>query len=142
MGTVVWSSMSTGKSPALVKGVYWVLNSLVIFVVGFGTSYIAAGVTSPSRSNRAHSLPFVSTALAQDKPDRDAPLPAESGQQEGTVEQPAGSEDVKELQKELEQERAKNRQLKEELETDQQEIEQEKTKPTEQKKDRPFFKRW
>ena len=56
IGSVVWFSELEGRAPMLQKGIYWVLNSLVIFVVGFGTANLAADATAQAPPEPAHVL--------------------------------------------------------------------------------------
>lgn len=68
IGSIVFASQNT-PSPALwTKGVYWVVNSLIIFVVGFGTTHLAANNTAQAQKNaEGGSLfpSFITSALAQ-----------------------------------------------------------------------------
>nr|WP_320012158.1 hypothetical protein [uncultured Desulfobulbus sp.] len=56
IGSVVWFSELEGRAPMVQKGIYWVLNSLVIFVVGFGTANLAADATAQSSMEAPHAL--------------------------------------------------------------------------------------
>ena len=42
IGAIVWASETEGKLAVVQKAIYWVLNSLIIFVVGFGAANLAA----------------------------------------------------------------------------------------------------
>jgi hypothetical protein len=137
IGTIVWFSETRGKSPLLQKTVYWVLNSLVIFVVGFGTANLAAdAAASKSKATTPHvqSLSFVSRAFAQNASPQGVPA-AGSGQSQADP----GAQDLKVLEKKLEKEQAENLRLKKELES----VQKEKAMSLEPQSEKPsFFKRW
>ena len=128
IGAVVWLSETKGKSLVLQKAVFWVLNSLVILVVGFGTANLAADVASSqpdSKAPHAVILPLISDALAQENP-----VATRSG----------SPQSVEALKQQLEAERIKNECLIRELES----AKQEKPPMSEKEpaKDKQFFKRW
>jgi hypothetical protein len=140
IGAIVWFSETRGKSPVLQKTVYWVLNSLVIFVVGFGTANLAAEATAgASKTGIPHArlLPFVSTAFAQGASSQGAPPPG-SGQSQATIQGPSGSQSLRALEEKLATQQAENLRLKKQLESMQQEKEVSKQPESE----KPFFKRW
>jgi hypothetical protein len=139
IGSVVWFSKSGVKLAAIEKTVYWILNSLVIFVVGFGSANLAADVTVKESNPVISSgllLPMVSTAFAQtdDDPGMQPPPGTSMGREDTVAPNPQNPEVVNE---ELERARAENERLKRQLETIQKE---EKSK--EQQRQQQFFKKW
>lgn len=140
IGAVVWFSQSTAKSYVLERAVYWILNSLVIFVVGLGATNLAADATTKTARGGASSSPsilMISTSFAQDVGKQGPPPSSGSGQQKATV-QPATPIKPDATDAQLERERAEKERLKKLLESIKKENEELKRK---QDKDQ-FFKRW
>ncbi len=139
IGAVVWFAKTKGKSPIFQKMVYWVLNSLVIFVVGFGTANLAVDASADHSKTGAPHVRFmpqiVSTAYAQTDPTR-CPSPAPrnaSSTPSATV-----SGDAKALEERLAREKAENERLKQQLELEQ----KRKQEGPRQEGEKQFFKRW
>jgi hypothetical protein len=126
IGSIVWFSDIRGRAPMAQKGIYWVLNSLVIFVVGFGTANLAADASSGAPPKTPHALNLLSPTSAH--ADQTAPTRAQ----------------VQALTDKLARERAENERLKEELEAAQcsQEAAPPPPAPKETPKQQQFFKRW
>jgi hypothetical protein len=138
IGAVVWFSETEGKSVVLQKAVYWILNSLVILVVGFGTANLAAdAVAGESKAGMPHArlLPSGSTAFAQGVPTQDAP-PSGSGRGQATILGSSSSQSSKALEEKLAGEQAENARLKKQLESVQRE------KAGQPASEKQFFKRW
>ena len=143
IGAIVWFSETRGKSPALQKAVYWILNSLVIFVVGFGTANLAVDATagaSKTGTPQAQFLPFVSSAFAQGAQGAPTPKtpPSGPGRGQATTSVPSGPQSVKDLKEKLASEQAENLRLKKQLES----MKQEKAVSKQPEGEKPFFKRW
>ena len=120
--SIIWFSEIEGKSQVLQKAMYWVLNSLVILVVGFGATNLAADVTSATSkvvSPHGQLLPFVSSAFAQNDSLSD-------------------SQSNESLNEQLTRQKAENDRLKKQLES----LQKEKTAPIQQESESKFFKRW
>lgn len=134
IGAIVWASEIKGRLPVMQKTIYWILNSLIIFVVGFGTTRLAADAisgTSKVATPYVRLFPVASTALAQDTSRRDA---ASSVSNQAT---PDSQNQQKELEKKLADEQAENKRLKIQLESIK------KSQPVPQPDvERNFFKRW
>src|SRR5262245_56403715 len=62
------------SSPGL-KAVYWVLNSLIVFVMGFGSNNLTA---EAARSKQAWLPPVIALAHAQPEPKAAKPAPAKA----------------------------------------------------------------
>jgi len=140
IGAIVWFSEIKGKSPGAQKAVYWILNSLVIFVVGFGTAHLAADATvgaSKTATSHAQLFSFVSIASAQSGATQGSP-PSGSGQGQGTNYRPSGSQNLKALEENLARERAENLRLKKQLES----VGKEKAVAKQPESEKQFFKRW
>lgn len=138
IGAIVWFSETGGKSVVLQKAVYWILNSLVIFVVGFGTANLATEATagaSKAAVSDARLLPSVSTAFAQGAPTQGAP-PSGSGQGQATIYGSSSSQSPKPLAEQLASEKPENERLKKQLESEQRE------KAVQPGSEKRFFKRW
>jgi len=138
IGAIVWFSEARGKSPVLQKAVYWVLNSFVIFVVGFGTANLAVDATagaSKVSTSHAQFVPFISSAFAQGAPTKGTPP---SGPSQATTSAPSGSQSVKDLKERLASEQAETLRLKKQLES----VQQEKAVSKQPEGEKPFFKRW
>jgi hypothetical protein len=138
IGAIVWFSETGGKSVVLQKAVYWILNSLVIFVVGFGTANLAADATAGASTAgipHARLLPSVTTAFAQGAPTQGAP-PSSSGQGQATIHGSTSSQSPKALEEQLAIQQAENARLKKQLESVQQ------GKAGQPASEKPFFKRW
>ncbi len=126
IGSVVWFSEIRGRAPMVQKGIYWVLNSLVIFVVGFGTSNLAADATTSPRTP-----PHVGFFLA----------PTDAHADETPTQ-----EKIQSLNEKLVKERAENERLQRELQQSRQQALPAPTSPppppSEATKKEQFFKRW
>ena len=131
IGAVVWFSETGGKSVVLQKAIYWILNSLVIFAVGFGTANLAADATvgaSTAGTPQAQLLLSVSTAFAQGAPTQGA---SPAG--------PAISQSPKALEERLANQQAENERLKKQLEQLKSAQPEKAGQPAREKQ---FFKRW
>ena len=138
LGSIVWFAEVEGRARMVQKAVYWVLNSLLIFVIGFGTTHLAAEATAgPAPAGAPHVgvlfAPARAHAATGDGAAVGSPTPAQ----------------LRELQERLARERAENERLRRELEAATQ-CAPESTppppppapqgrKPTPQEQ---FFKRW
>ena len=93
IGTIVFKAVALR---IFERCAYWVVNSLIIFVMGMGSANIASQVSYISAesepTNRGVSLPFISEAVADD------------------------SRSIRELELQLEHERAQNERFRRELE--------------------------
>ena len=141
IGAIVWFSETGGKSVVLQKAVYWILNSLVILVVGFGTANLAADANAGASNAgipHARLLPSVSTAFAQGAPTQGAP-PSGSGQGQATIYGSSSSQSPKPLEEQLASEKAENVRLKKQLEQ-LESVQRGKAVPPASEKQ--FFKRW
>lgn len=104
--------------------VYWVVNSLVIFVVGFGASRLGREAATPSANGDASMFSaFVPSAYAQE------PTGVAASKEKAKAE-PAADEKTKALEAELAELKKQNALLKK------------KTEEPSKKKDTSFFKRW
>jgi len=136
IGSVVWFSDLKGRAPMVQKCVYWVLNSLVIFVVGFGTSNLAADVTSetpPGQPSHTMQLLAPTSAFAE---------PTEPATATGTATSEA---QLRAMSERLVQEREENERLKRELEASRRRTPPPPPKPAPRPASKPqqqFFKRW
>jgi len=138
IGAIVWFSDTGGKSVVLQRAVYWILNSLVIFVVGFGTAHLATDVTAEAPKAvipHVRLLPSVSTAFAQGAPTQGA-SPSGSGQGQAAISGSSGSQSPKTLEEQLASKQAENERLKKQLESVQRE------KAVQPGSQNQFFKRW
>ena len=139
--SIIWFSEIEGKSQLLQKAMYWVLNSLVILVVGFGATNLAAdvtGATSKVVSPHGQLLPFVSSAFAQNDSSEAAQSLAGPGQDQATSSSLSDSQSNESLNEQLTRQKAENERLKKQLES----LQKEKTAPTHQESESKFFKRW
>jgi hypothetical protein len=105
IGSIVFASRSDLSTAIWTKSVYWVVNSLIIFVVGFGTAHFAASNTNAAQNQIESSLIFpslISSAYAQDNKEESA-----TSQQSSTKQS--------ELKAQLELERKRNAELTEQL---------------------------
>lgn len=132
IGSIVWFSDIEGRAPMVQKGIYWVLNSLVIFVVGFGTANLAAEATSgPPPPGTPHSLQLFAPTSAYAAPETPTattgPAPTQAQMQA--------------LTDKLARERAENERLKRELEASQRPSSPPPS-PEQKPPPQPFFKRW
>lgn len=69
IGSIVFASKSDLPTAIWTKGVYWVVNSLIIFVVGFGTAQFASNNTNATKNKAESGSLFpslISSAYAQD----------------------------------------------------------------------------
>lgn len=127
IGSVVWFSEIKGRAPMVQKGIYWVLNSLVIFVVGFGTSNLAADATAGPHPPPQVGYFLMTTEAQAAGDDVTPPTPAE----------------LQALNEKLARERAENERLQRELQQSQR---QAAPSPPPQRPQPPpkeqFFKRW
>ena len=97
-GSIVCFSEIKGTSPVLKKTVFWVLNSLVIFALKFGTRNLAAdatGGTSKDDMPQGQLLPLVSTVFAQKNSSQAAPPSAGPEQNEATTSSSSNSRSIK-----------------------------------------------
>ncbi|MGD9949518.1 MAG: hypothetical protein AB7U29_13725 [Desulfobulbus sp.] len=133
IGSVVWFSELEGRAPMVQKGIYWVLNSLVIFVVGFGTANLAADATS----NPVGKTPQVLHLLAPTSAYADQTTPA-------TSPAPAPSQTpMQSLTDKLARERAENERLRQALEASRHnQPPPPPPPPPEPAQQQQFFKRW
>jgi hypothetical protein len=138
IGSIVWFSDVRGRAPMAQKGIYWVLNSLVIFVVGFGTANLAADASSGPPPATPHALQLLSPRSAYAEPTTTATRTAASPTQA----------QVQTLTDKLARERAENERLKRELEAAQRNPAPTPPppapapEPEKKPKQLPFFKRW
>jgi hypothetical protein len=140
IGAIVWFSETKGKSLVLQKAVYWILNSLVIFVVGFGTANLAAGATAgASKDGIPHAwlLPSVSTAFAQGASTQGAP-PSGPSHGQATIYDSSSFQSQKALREQLAIEQAENQRLKKQLES----VQRTKAVPMQPESENQFFKKW
>ncbi len=139
-GILIVSSKALEESGILEKLLYWVLNSFVIFVVGFGSANVAYEVQSSGKGGNmvVQVSGLVSSAYAQDEtasppgpagPERFSPAP-ESGTVHTNTTTAAEARRLRIIEEE-------NRRLKEELER----MRQEKEKAVPPAK-QGFFKKW
>ena len=139
LGSIVWFAEVEGRARMVQKAVYWVLNSLLIFVIGFGTTHLAAEATAGPAPAGA---PHVGTLFAPAR----ACAATGDGAAVGALPPPA---QLRELQDRLARERAENERLRRELEAATQ-CAPESTPPPpppapEDRRPAPqeqFFKRW
>lgn len=125
---------------AFERGLYWVLNSLIVFVVGFGTTNLAANAASPANAPQAFLPSLMSSAVAQEKPAKPESVNPSTGN--GAQ---SGAETTKEpnaLKTQLEKAQQENAALKRRLEQMQQQSEPQKSKSPQQKAEKSFFRRW
>ena len=104
----------------LQKAMYWVLNSLVILVVGFGATNLAADVTNATSkvvSPHGQLLPFVSSAFAQNDSSEAAQSIAGPGQDQATSSSLSDSQSNESLNEQLTRQKAENDRLKKQLES-------------------------
>jgi hypothetical protein len=122
IGTFVFFSQELKDSNSFAKGTLWIVNSLIVFVIGFGTTYLGASADVQA------SLPsIVTSAFAQEKPKAAAEQPLKA----------AGPADAGKLQKQLHDAKSENVKLKEQV----REL-QRKEGAEQPKKDSVFFRRW
>ena len=139
LGSIVWVSRSSKDSAVLEKLIFWILNSLVIFVVGFGATNIAADATG-TMSRGLHqvlSIPFISSAFAQDETSRDTPSSIDSVRSQPTSSD-FSSEQARAVKEELKREQAKNEQLRKQLDS----LQRDKAESIRPQSPEQFFKRW
>jgi len=134
IGSVVWFSEIKGRAPMVQKGVYWILNSLVIFVVGFGTANLAADASTETTFNLPpRSLELLAPASAyadQSNPATDggsAVLP--QAQQQGLIAS-------------LGQEQTRNQGVQQDMGATQSDPDPSPDSPEPEQPQKPFFKRW
>ncbi len=136
IGAVVWLSKKKGET-LLNKAIYWALNSLVIFVVGFGTANLAAdaaGAGSQTGTGRGRLLPSFSSALAQTIPSGGAQTSSDSVP--GGPRLQEASPNVDSLKQQLAREREEKERLKEQLES------MKKVRDSGSGGGKQFFKKW
>jgi len=126
IGGVVFYSQRLQRAPVYQKAMYWVLNSLVIFVVGFGTAHIAADATDTAKSAPGAFFPFVSSAYAQDGAKAEVTKKAATQAQRDTAL----------LKQQLEKSQIENGKLKAQL------LRKEGATATPPPKEKGFFQRW
>ena len=131
IGSVVWFSDLKGRAPMVQKGVYWVLNSLVIFVVGFGPTHLAVDVTSKGPpAQPPHAILFL------------APTSAYAAPTTPTTNTDVASQDqLRTMNEKLARERAENERLKRELKASRRNPPP-PPNPEPQPQQQQFFKRW
>lgn len=140
IGSIVWFSQCSEKSIFLEKMLYWTLNSLVIFVVGFGATHLAAGATDTSSNNTSSVsiIPFISNVLAQESPPLSAPISSDQGQREPIKPDSPSVQATKAMEEELKQKQVENDSLKKQIET----LQRSNKELLAPKKPNNFFKRW
>jgi len=115
------------------KGVYWILNSLVIFVVGFGTANLAADASTETTFNLPpRSLELLAPASAyadQSAPATDGGSELHQAQQQGLI---AG----------LGQEQTRNQGVQQDMGATQSDPDPSPAPPEPEQPQKPFFKRW
>ena len=145
IGSIVFTAQSKTPSPIWAKGVYWVVNSLIIFVVGFGTAHLAADNNSQTPNNTKSSFliqPFITSAYAQTDEIKSTDMQENTGKTKHKLT----------LEEQLQIERENNAALAKQLEkmkTSQTESAAEPAKASSQmvneksnSKDSTFFKQW
>lgn len=140
IGGIVFFSEITENLAVFQKVFYWFINSLVIFVVGFGTANFAMEVSGgASKAGIPHTriFPSVSTVFAQNPPGGDATSSVPSPGRE-TIHSSSDSQRLRTLEEKLTAEKAENERLKKQLEL----IQRERNGPEQQKTEKTFFKRW
>jgi len=134
IGALVFYSHRLHEARVYEKGAYWVLNSLIVFVVGFGATHIAADVTDPVKIKPGAFLPsLVAPALAQD--------PVDKAAKGGNIEQPAKGgprDDSVTLKKQLHEVQVENSKLKHQIEG----LEKKSTASRPPEQGTAFFRRW
>lgn len=141
IGSIVWFSEVRGKLLIPQKVVYWILNSLVIFVVGFGTANWAADATagaSNAEVPHVQLLPLVSTAFAQSASPQASPPSTGSDQGQATIDNSSGSQSLESLREQLMRERNENDRLKNQVEL----MKKKESAPMQPEGKNHFFKRW
>lgn len=116
--SVVFYSQQLKQNPVYVKGVYWVLNSLVVFVVGFGTTNLAVDA---AKAQQAYLPSIIASAHAQ-------------------VDKKAGTKaagNPAQLKAELEKSQLENERLRNQIEQMQKD-----NAPKAPPKEKAFFQRW
>ena len=111
IGSVVFASRSKNPPPIWIMAVYWIVNSLIIFAVGFGTAHFAA-----TPSTQESLLDQGKTFLASWLPSAHA----QSGANDAIILKSSlakpEAREVEMLEQMLQRERRKNEELKQELE--------------------------
>ena len=100
LGGVVFYSQKLSGTGIGKKAIYWVVNSLVVFVAGFGAANLAHDATS-KRAPEAYMPSLIATAIAQETPKKAA--------------RPVKAEDAQALRKQLEQIQAENAKLRDQV---------------------------
>jgi hypothetical protein len=142
IGSIIWFSESS-RTSVFQKSIFWILNSLVILVVGFGTSNLAANATTRnpvSETPQTRILTSNSTLVVKDHYEsRNTisglslhPLPPPP------LTQFSSSRNQQTLREQLEAEKVKNEKLVKQLKT----FEQEKAKQMQPVREKQFFKQW
>ncbi len=139
LGGAIFVSEALAGSLIYLKGLFWILNSLIIFVVGFGSAYVAAdaaGRASANADRAAVILQFIPSAAAQASKDQ-----AVKGQ-DATIAKPPAASAAKakpaSVKVQLEREQDKNAVLRERVI----ELERAAKEVTFQQDKNQFFKRW
>ena len=134
IGSIIFTSQSTTTAPLWEKTAYWFVNSLIIFVIGFGATHMAANAAKQSAVQEKHaSSLFISSAFA-DEIENAKPA---SKQGNKATEKALSKKELLEL---LEKERKEKTELQEQLEKSTLSI-----KPTDDNKPKQssqFFKEW
>ena len=135
LGSIVWFAEVEGRAQKVQKAVYWVLNSLLIFVIGFGTTHLAADATAgPAPAGAPHARELFAPGRVH--------AATTDGAAVGSLPPPA---QLQELRERLDREREENERLRRELEAATQSPPPppppapQGRKPTPQEQ---FFKRW
>lgn len=139
IGAIVWFSETEGKSIVLQKVIYWFLNSLIIFVVGFGTANLAADAAAgASKTGIPHAklISPVSIAFAGD-PVKGTP-PSGSAKRQADITKSSSSQSPEALREQHTNDRAEIDSLKKQLEA----LQQTKAVPMQPESKTQFFKRW
>ena len=137
LGSIVWFAEVEGRAQKAQKAVYWVLNSLLIFVIGFGTTHLAAEATAgPAPAGAPHARELFAPARAHAATAEAPPVvsPPQPGQ-------------IQVLTEKLAREREENNRLRRELEVAQRPPSPPPPPPPAPKRPQPapqeqFFKRW
>jgi hypothetical protein len=138
---LIWFSETTERRSILKKALYWVLNSLVIFVVGFGTTNLAADVTEgrlKAGINQAQLFPFVSSAFAENDSAKVPQATDDLSQNQRDIPKASDPQNIEYLNEQLMRERVENERLKKQIES----MKEEKVTPTQPENHGKFFKRW
>lgn len=142
IGSIIWFSESS-RTSVFQKSIFWILNSLVILVVGFGTSNLAANATTRnpvSETPQTRILTSNSTLVDKDHYESRNPISGLSLHPlpPPSLTQFSNSRNQQTLREQLEAEKVKNEKLVKQLKT----FEQEKAKRMQPVREKQFFKQW